>query len=234
MRAAFREGFGCVVMPPDQTFADIGALPELNMPPPSGDAAQVPWPDGDLLVDAPLPSEIDAPALQAASDWAFDRPTAEQVTLSLLVVYKGQIIHERYAPGINKNTRTRTWSTAKSIAVTLIGMLVNEGRMALDEPLNVSWLPRIRAPEADPRSEITLRHVLTMSSGLFPVDDRRLEYATGSGLSYWAGASSVNGALTRAAVRRPGTVWNRGLDHGRQGFDRWQLLRRVAMSMQRE
>jgi CubicO group peptidase (beta-lactamase class C family) len=57
------------------------------------------------------------------------------VTLSLLVVKGGDIIHERYATGVDVTTRTRTWSTAKSIAVTLIGMLVDEGRLGLDEPL---------------------------------------------------------------------------------------------------
>jgi hypothetical protein len=40
-------------------------------------------------------------ALQAASDWAFDRPTPEQSTISLLVVYKGDIVHERYADGFD-------------------------------------------------------------------------------------------------------------------------------------
>jgi CubicO group peptidase (beta-lactamase class C family) len=35
-----------------------------------------------------------------------------------------------------------------------------------------------------------------------------MEYATGSGLAYWAGASSVNGALNRGLIRRPGTYWD--------------------------
>ena len=87
----------------------------------------------DLTENEPLPPDIDAVALQAASDWAFDRESPEQVTLSLLIVKGGQIVHERYAPGVEMATRTRTWSTAKSIAVTLIGMLVDEGRLALDE-----------------------------------------------------------------------------------------------------
>ena len=34
MRAAFREGIGCVVMAPDQNFDDIESLPVLDMPPP--------------------------------------------------------------------------------------------------------------------------------------------------------------------------------------------------------
>jgi CubicO group peptidase (beta-lactamase class C family) len=105
-------------------------------------------------------------------------------------------------------TRTRTWSTAKSIAVTLIGMLVDQGRMQLDVPLGLEWLPRAGSPETDPRTAITLRHVLNMSSGLDTIDNGGLEYATGSGLSYWAGASSVRGALRQAMIRKPGTNWD--------------------------
>ena len=208
MRAVFREGLGCVILAPDQTFEDIESLPILDTPPLDGDPATIPWPDGDLIKNQPLTSEINKSALEAASNWAFDRESPEQVTLSLLVVHKGQIIHERYASGVDMSTKTRTWSTAKSIGVTLIGMLADEGKMALDEPLGLEWLPKESSPETDPRSEITLRHVLNMSSGLYRVDNRRMEYATGSGLAYWAGASSVNGARNRGLVRKPGTSWD--------------------------
>jgi CubicO group peptidase (beta-lactamase class C family) len=208
MRAAFRKGLGCVIMAPDQTFEDIESLPILDVPPPPGDPATMPWPDGDLLVEAPLPSNVNPSALAAASDWAFERESPEQATLSLIVVHKDQIIHERYAAGVDVFTKTRTWSTAKSIAVTLFGMLADEGKMHLDRPLGFEWLPRARSPETDPRNAITLRNVLNMSSGLYTVDSRGMEYATGSGLAYWAGASSVNGARDRALIREPGTFWD--------------------------
>lgn len=209
MRAAFRDGIGCVILPPDQTLDDIDALPELDAPPLPGDPGTIAWPDGDLVEDRPLPGNVDAAALQAASDWTFDRESPEQVTLGLVIVHDGQIIHERYAPGVDMSTRTRTWSTAKSITVTLIGMLVDQGKLSLDEPLPIEWLPaRARSPETDPRRRITLRHVLNMSSGLYPVDSWGMEYATGSGLSYWAGASSIDGARDRGLIREPGTYWD--------------------------
>jgi CubicO group peptidase (beta-lactamase class C family) len=208
MRAAFRQGIGCVIMAPDQTFVDIDDLPVLDTPPLPGDPETILWPEGDLVAHAPLPPTIDADALRAASDWAFDRDTPEQATLSLVVVHDGQIIHERYADGFDVSTRTRTWSTAKSIAVTLIGMLADEGRLDLDESVDLEWLPRQSSPETDPRHDITLRHLLNMSSGLNTVDNRGMEYATGSGMSYWAGASSVRGALSRALIREPGTSWD--------------------------
>ncbi|HEX7061291.1 MAG TPA: serine hydrolase [Woeseiaceae bacterium] len=208
LRAVFREGLGCVVMAPDQDWGDVEALPQLELPPPEGDPAEIPWPDGDLVANAPRHEAVDHRALAAAADWAFERPSPEQVTVSLLVVYKGDLVLERYAPGFDMTTRTRTWSTAKSLAVTLIGMLVDEGRLALDEPLGLDWRPALPGAAPDPRDAITLRHLLHMSSGLYPVDDFELEYATGSGLAYWAGASSVAGALDRGLVRAPGTFWD--------------------------
>jgi len=212
VRAAWRPGIGCVSMPPDQTFDDIDDLPLLSTPPLAGDAAIIPWPDGDLIAPTGDVTGIDFDALQAASDWTFDRVghggTEQQTTLSLIIVHKGQIIHERYADGVDISTKTRTWSTAKSIAVTLIGMMVDSGRMALDEPLGIDWLPEARSAYNDPRHAITLRQVLNMSSGLETIDNRGMEYATGSGLSYWAGASSIRGARTRALIRKPGTNWD--------------------------
>jgi CubicO group peptidase (beta-lactamase class C family) len=171
----------------------------------------MPWPDGDAVANAAMPANVDPAALQAASDWAFNRESPEQVTLSLLVVQGSRIIHERYAPGVDVTTKTRTWSTAKSLASTLFGILVDRGRLQLDAPLGIEWLPgpgRGGAAVQDPRSAITLRHVLNMSSGLETVDNGGLEYATGSGLSYWAGASSERGARNRALIRVPGTSFD--------------------------
>lgn len=208
IRAAFRNGIGCVVMAPDQTFDDIDSLPQLEAAVAGKNAAMSPWPGGDLIEKKTLPASVNPAALMAASNWAFDRASAEQVTLSLLVLHRGDIIHERYAAGIDMHTRTRTWSTAKSIGVTLIGMLVDDGRLALDAPLGIDWLPAVANTKDDPRNAITLRHVLNMSSGLYPVDSFRMEYATGSGLAYWAGASSAVGARKRGLVRAPGTFWD--------------------------
>ncbi|HLH31045.1 MAG TPA: hypothetical protein VKY31_07565, partial [Terriglobia bacterium] len=92
MRAAYREGIGCVVMGPEQTFADIDKLPMLKMPPLPGDPSRTPWPDGDLIESKPAPSYIDRKALDAAADFAFERAKhghPSQITMSLLVVSKG-------------------------------------------------------------------------------------------------------------------------------------------------
>jgi hypothetical protein len=74
MRAAFREGVGCVILAPNQTMDDIESLPKLTTPPLAGDPSLISWPDGDLVAEQPLPAGIDATKLQAASDRAFSRP----------------------------------------------------------------------------------------------------------------------------------------------------------------
>jgi CubicO group peptidase (beta-lactamase class C family) len=213
MRAAHREGIGCVVMGPEQTFADIDKLPILKMPALPGDPSKLPWPDGDLIESKPYPNYIDRKALDAAADFAFDRIKdghPSQITLSLLVVHKGDIILERYAPGVDMTTKTRTWSTAKSIAATLVGIAVGEGKLALDGPLPFrNWGPgRGPVPDSDPRTKITLRSVLNMSSGLYPVDDTINAYVSGSPLGYFGGVSTVLGALDRGIVREQGTTFN--------------------------
>ncbi len=208
IHSVFRQGIGCVVMAPDQTLEDIATLPLFEKSAAFDNVADIPWPVGDKLPATSLPAEVNSTALDAASKWAFTRSTSEQDTVSLLILHKGKIIHERYAPGFDRHTRTRTWSTAKSIAVTLIGMLVDKEVMELDASLDIEWLPLQAATEKDSRAKITLRHVLNMSSGLYPVDSFRMEYATGSGLAYWAGASSVEGARRRGLTREPGTVWD--------------------------
>ena len=68
MRAAFREGIGCIILPPDQTLEEIGQLPILDMAPPAGDPATIPWPDGDLLADS-ASSGVTRYTMNSAPPW---------------------------------------------------------------------------------------------------------------------------------------------------------------------
>jgi CubicO group peptidase (beta-lactamase class C family) len=173
----------------------------------------VPWPDGDRLDVTPLPGDVNARTLDAAARFAFDRTArghASQITLSLLVVYKGAIILERYAPGVDMTTKTRTWSTAKSLAATLVGIAVADGKLALDAPLPFrNWgAGSDPVPESDPRTRVTLRQVLHMSSGLDPVDNGPEAYTAGSPVAYFGGASSARLARDRRLVRAPGSTFD--------------------------
>lgn len=83
-------------------------------------------------------------------------------TRAVVVMHGGYIAAERYAPGYGPTTRFVSWSMAKTVTATMIGMLVADGRLRLDES---PPLPRWQRP-GDPRGEITLRQLLQMRSGL--------------------------------------------------------------------
>jgi CubicO group peptidase (beta-lactamase class C family) len=83
-------------------------------------------------------------------------------TRAVIVMRGGRVIGERYAPGYHENTRFVSWSMAKSITGVMIGMLISDGRLRLDEPAPI---PAWQRP-GDPRGEITLRQLLQMRSGL--------------------------------------------------------------------
>lgn len=91
----------------------------------------------------------------------FEDPALSE-TRALVVMQGGRVIAERYAPGYGPDTRLICWSMAKSVTATLVGLMIADGRLALDEPAPV---PEWQTP-GDPRAKITLRHLLHMSSGL--------------------------------------------------------------------
>lgn len=107
----------------------------------------------------------DSPVTKARLDAAiaplFEDPAMAE-TRALLIMYQGRVIAERYGEGYDEDTRFISWSMAKSFTGALIGFLVADGRLVLDDPAPV---PAWQRP-GDPRGDITLRHLLHMSSGL--------------------------------------------------------------------
>jgi len=123
------------------------------------DAAGQAWPMGDAGASDPVPG-VNSKAVAAALDWAMKQD--EQKTRAFVVAYRGKIIGERYAPGWTKDTPQISWSQGKSITATLIGILIQRGLLGLGQPAPIEdW----RGAD-DPRSEIRIRDLLQMSSGL--------------------------------------------------------------------
>ena len=103
--------------------------------------------------------------LARSIDALFTAPEAGE-TRALLVWRDGRPIAERYGPGYDRNTRFISWSMAKSVTGVLIGMLVSDGRLRLDDSVPIPLWQR----PGDPRGEITLRQLLQMRSGLHHVE----------------------------------------------------------------
>lgn len=121
--------------------------------------APPPLSDGALAAVAQSPG-VNREKLARAVDRLFDKEADE--TRAVIVMKNGRIVAERYGEGYHENTRFVSWSMAKSITGVMIGMLVSDGRLRLDETAPV---PAWQRP-GDPRGEITLRQLLQMRSGL--------------------------------------------------------------------
>jgi CubicO group peptidase (beta-lactamase class C family) len=92
-------------------------------------------------------------------------------TDALLVVQGGEVVVERYGVDVDASTTLRSWSMAKSMLQACVGMLVDEGRLRLDDPAPVAaW-----AGADDPRRAITLRNLLAMQPGLEWVEEYSVE-----------------------------------------------------------
>lgn len=85
----------------------------------------------------------------------------------MVVCRGGRVELERYRDGVNAQDTRRSWSMAKSMLHAVVGMLVADGALSLHEPAPVpEW-----SDPGDPRSAITLWHLMTMRSGLEWVEE---------------------------------------------------------------
>lgn len=110
------------------------------------------------------PPVFDRSRLESALEWAFSESvsTSPRRTRAVVMIHKGRLIAERYAPGFTKDTPLPGWSMTKSVVNALVGVLVRQGKIALGDPVP---LPEWRA-STDPRQAITFDHLLRMTSGL--------------------------------------------------------------------
>jgi len=156
--AVMRPGIGCVIAagrPLSQLMqvqADGPALPA-----PDADAL---WPLGERVDTARIIEGVDRARLEKAIDVAFGQcPTGDDpFTRAIVVVHGGRIVAERYGKDFKVGQPLYAASMSKSVAATLIGLRIAEGRMALDD---------VALPAASGRPDpITNRHLITMTAGL--------------------------------------------------------------------
>jgi len=147
--AVYRPGAGCTVIA-DGKLDHLAALPPRPAPPssPAGAPSDTAlWPDGEAA--APTP------ALQSVlADDALTGPGMRAV----VVIDHGRIVAERYAPGFSPETPLLGWSMAKTVTATLVGLLIHDGKLTLDQ--SGFW------PPGDGRDHIRIADLLDMSSGL--------------------------------------------------------------------
>jgi CubicO group peptidase (beta-lactamase class C family) len=197
---------GCSILPAgarDVFFSPVAVKPALP------DPATQDWPTGDRNARAQLDAATTA-QLEAALDWAFDDASRQraQNTRGVIAIHRGKIIAERYAPGWGPYTPQISWSMGKSIAATLVGVLVQQGALARDQPARV---PEWQGAH-DPRRSIEVADLLRMSSGLdfdnFGLNPGSSYDAANEHFRIYFDAVHVFAHSVHQPLRfEPGTVW---------------------------
>ncbi|MBO3749908.1 serine hydrolase [Streptosporangiaceae bacterium NEAU-GS5] len=121
--------------------------------------------------------------------------------LSVLVIRHGHLVAERYFHGGGERRSDNVHSASKSILQALVHIAVAEGFIkSLDDPV-AAYLPRYFSDARPDKKKITIRHLLTMRSGLDWTEDStesQVEKAPD-----WVAA-----ILGRPLVSAPGTTYN--------------------------
>ena len=118
---------------------------------------------------------------QEKIDHLFNLSFADDATQAVVLIKDGYLIGERYAEGFDQNSFGTSWSMAKSFYASLIGISIDRGEInSLDDKVS-DYLEYFN----DERSEITIRDILNMASGLqFPEHEHELMFFKQDHLAY--------------------------------------------------
>ena len=136
------------------------------------------FPDTNSWLSA-SPEEEGVPS--AKVDKLLDLSFSDNATQAVVVIKNGKIISERYAEGYGIKSHGTSWSMAKSYYAALIGISLDRGEIkSLDDKVS-NYLEYFN----DERSNITIRDLLDMSSGLdFPSHEHEKMFFQSDHLAY--------------------------------------------------
>lgn len=162
-KAIYRNGFGATLIN-ELTEEEIRGQ-KFNVYIPSEiNPDEIPWPMGDFIDNEPFPSNINKAQMENAINNLFIEKDLNNLirTRAVIVAYNGQLISEKYAPGFSRKSKFLGWSMTKSVINALVGILVKDKKLDIDEPASIpEW-----NNSDDVRRAITLRHLLQQASGL--------------------------------------------------------------------
>lgn len=155
-KAIFREGLGATLIDDDFDLTKPYEVPKRNKK-----EINLPFPYGDLEPKDTIFSNVDYDQLKTAVDKAFDKKgEKKQRTRSVVVLYKGKLIAEKYTEGFTKDSKILGWSMTKSLTATYFGILQKQGK------INIMARAPIKEWGSDARRDITINDLLHMNSGL--------------------------------------------------------------------
>ena len=151
--ALYREGMGCTLL--GKIGADSLKRQEKITLYTKVPNQQKYWPLGDKAYDKTIPG-FDVSKVKVLVEKSFSNPARR----SLVVVYDGKLVAEKYATGFTKETKFPGWSMTKFLENILLGILHKQGN------LNVHNKSGIKEWENDDRKNITIDQLGRMTSGL--------------------------------------------------------------------
>ena len=166
-----------------------GILVEFQLPVPPGDDD---W-SGDWRTATAAEVGLDTKRLERALG-----QVAELEGLrGILVARHGRLVVERYFGGSAGHRLHNLKSASKSVLSALAGMAIEQGLLNLDQPI-ADLLPEAADLDDKGKRKITVRHLLTMTSGL--------ESTSFGNYGSWVAARNwVRAALARPLQAEPGT-----------------------------
>ncbi|HMH88414.1 MAG TPA: serine hydrolase [Steroidobacteraceae bacterium] len=157
--AQWRPGKGCTVIPDGKLDPIASAPVSAAAPAPAPAPAAAPSTAAADLSSAASWPEGTAVATDTALDRVLQNDTlAGPGARAIVVVDHGRIVAERYSPGFGPGTPLLGWSMTKTVMAGVIGLLVRDGKLRLDQ--SGFW------SGTDGRERIRLADLLAMSSGL--------------------------------------------------------------------
>ena len=159
-KAIYRKGLGCTLLA-ERSEAEVRSQKIISADPSVVDQNSLAWPSGNILSDTLLPG-VDYTKIKHAMDDAFidTNPDKPLNTLAVIIVYDGNIVGEKYAEGLDLNSKLMGWSMTKSLTNALVGTLVKDGKLNLNQPAPVAeW-------KTDERKNILLNDLMHASTGL--------------------------------------------------------------------
>jgi len=195
-KAIFREGLGSVLV-----VDDYDDNKEYLKPKRTKTENNLPYPYGDGIQKDTIFNTVNYDNLKSVVDQSFDAENMSlKKTRAVLVIYKDQIIAEKYAEEFDKDSKMLGWSMTKSITSAMIGVLNKQGKVSLNQDnLFEEW-------KNDNRSKITLNNLLQMNSGLEWVED----YNTMSDVTkmLFLEKDMTKTQLDKPLVGEPDNSWN--------------------------
>lgn len=150
-KAIYREGLGTVL-----TLSKEDENAEYLSPKRLKADNETPYPYGNASQKDTVFANIDYTKLNETVASVFGRNQSRAV----VVIYKDQIVAEKYSKGFNKDSKILGWSMTKSIMSTVFGVMEYQGKLKVTDKAPIdSW-------QNDERKNITIHNLLQMNSGL--------------------------------------------------------------------